>query len=57
MEKAFTHFSKIANKYSIPVIMANCVIFCDNFESVGQTSVWGENGILIGQLGKRMKEY
>ena len=26
--------------------MSNCIGFCDNFESVGQTSVWDEHGNL-----------
>ncbi|MGB7394618.1 MAG: carbon-nitrogen hydrolase family protein, partial [Pricia sp.] len=50
IEKAYAHFPKIADNYSMPVLMANCTGFCDNFQSAGQTSVWGENGILIGQL-------
>ena len=50
VEKAFKHFPEIAKKSGIPVLMCNCVGFCDNFESAGQTSVWDENGVLIGQL-------
>ena len=50
IEKAYAHLPKIANKYSMPVLMANCIGFCDNFQSAGQTSVWDENGILIEQL-------
>jgi len=50
IEKAFAHFPKIAAKYAMPVLMANCIGFCDNFHSAGQTAVWNENGILIDQL-------
>jgi predicted amidohydrolase len=50
IEKAFLHYPDIARKYSFPVLMANCIGFCDNFESAGQTSSWDENGVLIGQL-------
>ena len=50
IEKAYEHFPKIADKYSMPVLMTNCIGFCDNFQSAGQTSVWDENGIIIGQL-------
>tara|TARA_R110000737_G_scaffold8686_4_gene24341 strand:- start:1881 stop:2606 length:726 start_codon:yes stop_codon:yes gene_type:complete len=50
MEKANTDYPKIANKYSMPVLMANCIGFCNNTLSAGQTSVWDANGILIGQL-------
>ncbi|MCA0133236.1 carbon-nitrogen hydrolase family protein [Winogradskyella alexanderae] len=53
IEKAYTHFPKIAVKYSMPVLMANCIGFCDNFQGAGQTSVWDENGILIGQLNSQ----
>ncbi len=50
IEKAYSHFPKIAHKYAMPVLMANCIGFCDNFESKGQSSVWNESGMLIGQL-------
>jgi predicted amidohydrolase len=30
--------------------MANSVGFCDNFLSVGQSSVWNKKGELVGQL-------
>ena len=53
IEKANAHFPKIANKYSMPVLMSNCIGYCDNFESAGQTSVWGINGILIGKLDEQ----
>lgn len=50
VKKAFKHFPEIAGKYSIPVLMANCVGPCDNFESVGKTSIWNSKGLLAGQL-------
>jgi predicted amidohydrolase len=50
IEKAFKHYPAIANKYSMTVLMANCVGYCDNFESVGQSSVWDDKGQLVGQL-------
>ena len=50
IEKACAYFPKIASKYSIPVLMANCIGFCDNFLSAGQTSIWDVDGILIGHL-------
>ncbi|MDN5202788.1 carbon-nitrogen hydrolase family protein [Fulvivirgaceae bacterium BMA10] len=53
IRKAFIHFPQIAKKYTMPVLMANCVGYCDNFESAGQTSVWDETGTLIGRLDKR----
>lgn len=42
--------SKIANQYGIPTLMVNCVGYFDNFESVGQSAVWDEHGVLKGQL-------
>lgn len=50
IEKAFEHYPTIAKQYAIPVLMANCVGFCDNFLSVGQSAVWTKEGRLVGQL-------
>jgi predicted amidohydrolase len=50
MKKAEVHYPQIAKQYVMPVLMSNCIGFCDNFESVGQTSVWDEHGNLKGQL-------
>jgi predicted amidohydrolase len=50
IEKAFEHYPKIAKQYAIPVLMVNCVGFCDNFLSVGQSAVWTKDGRLVGQL-------
>ncbi|MFZ4455287.1 MAG: carbon-nitrogen hydrolase family protein [Bacteroidales bacterium] len=50
INKAMTHYPAVAKKFSIPVLMSNCVGFCDNFESVGQSSVWTKQGNLVGQL-------
>ena len=50
IDKAYSHFPNIAKEFSIPILMSNCYGFCDNFETVGQSAVWNEKGILIGQL-------
>jgi predicted amidohydrolase len=50
IEKAFDHFSRVAKQYAMPVLMSNCVGFCDNFLSVGKSSVWTKEGKLVGQL-------
>ena len=50
VEKAFKHYPLVAKQYVMPVLMANCVGFCDNFLSVGQSSVWTKDGILVGKL-------
>ncbi|MEB2778711.1 carbon-nitrogen hydrolase family protein [Algoriphagus sp. D3-2-R+10] len=50
IEKAFTHYPKIAKKFSMPVLMSNSVGFCDNFLSVGQSAVWNNKGELLEKL-------
>ncbi len=50
VEKAVKRLSDIANKYSMTVLMSNCVGHCDTFESVGKSSVWNDKGLLLGQL-------
>ncbi|HRO68913.1 MAG TPA: carbon-nitrogen hydrolase family protein [Chitinophagaceae bacterium] len=53
VEKAFQHFPVIAKRYSMPVFMANSLGFCDNFLSVGRSSVWSKDGRLIAQLDEQ----
>ncbi|HMG68340.1 MAG TPA: nitrilase-related carbon-nitrogen hydrolase, partial [Chitinophagaceae bacterium] len=50
---AIDHLSGIANKYSMAVFMSNCVGYCDNFECGGKSSVWNDQGTLIGQLNEK----
>lgn len=50
VEKAAKSLSGIAGKYSMTVLMSNCVGHCDNFESAGKTSIWNNKGVLTGQL-------
>ena len=50
IEKALKQYPKTAINYGMPVVMANCIGFCDNFLSVGQSAVWDEKGALVGQL-------
>ncbi len=50
IDKALIRFPEVAKKYSMPVLMANCVGFCDNFQSVGTSSAWTKQGELAGQL-------
>lgn len=53
VEKASKSLSGIAGKYSMTVIMSNCVGYCDNFESGGKSSAWNNKGVLAGQLNDR----
>lgn len=49
IDKAMKHYARVAKKFSMPVLMSNCVGYCDNFESVGQSAIWTTKGILIAQ--------
>lgn len=50
VSKALAHFPGIARTYHMPVLMANCVGYCDNFDSAGHTAIWGKDGALLGHL-------
>ena len=50
LDKAFLHYSTIAKKYSMPVVMANSLGPSDNFVSAGQSAVWNAEGELLGKL-------
>ena len=50
LTKAFNHYPRVAKQYAKPVLMSNCIGFCDNFLSVGKSSIWTKEGKLVGQL-------
>ena len=50
IEKAAAHFPIMAKEFQIPIIMANCVGYCDNFWSVGQSAAWNKEGECLGNL-------
>jgi len=50
VDKAAKRLSEIANKYSMTVLMSNCIGHSDNFECGGKTSVWNNKGLLVEQL-------
>lgn len=50
IDKAMIHYPTVAKRFSMPVLMSNCVGFCDNFESVGKSTVWTKQGNIAGQL-------
>lgn len=50
IDKTMMHYSAVAKKFSIPVLMSNCVGYCDNFKSAGQSSIWTKHGVLLEQL-------
>jgi len=55
VDKAMAYFPSIARKYSIPVMMVNCIGPCDDFEAAGQTAIWSKEGNLIEQLGNQQE--
>jgi len=50
VEKAIQYYPEIAKQYKMPVFMANCVGFCDNYLCAGKSAVWTKEGKLAGQL-------
>lgn len=50
VDKAEIRLSEIARQYSIPVMMSNCIGFCDHFLAAGRSSVWNKEGERLGQL-------
>jgi predicted amidohydrolase len=48
--KGIDKLSEIANKYSMTVLMSNCIGQSDGQECAGKTSIWNSQGTLIGQL-------
>lgn len=50
VEKALIRLSEIAHRYSMTVLMANCIGLADGQECAGHTSVWNNQGLLVGQL-------
>ncbi|MBA4849363.1 carbon-nitrogen hydrolase family protein [Emticicia sp. BO119] len=50
INKAYLHYPIIAAQYQMPVLMVNCVGYCDNFQSVGGSSVWDKSGNIIASL-------
>ena len=50
VDKAVKSLSHIANKYSMTVLMSNCVGQCDGSECGGKTSIWNNKGLLVAQL-------
>ncbi len=53
LNKAYLHFPTVAKEFGMPVLMSNCVGYCDNFLSNGQTAVWNSRGELVAQLNDK----
>lgn len=50
IDKALQRLSDIARDYTMTVLMANCIGECDGEKCAGKTSIWNNNGALLGQL-------
>lgn len=50
VDKAIEILSGIATKYSMTVLMSNCVGQSGGMECGGRTSIWSNKGLLVGQL-------
>lgn len=50
IDKAYSYYPEIAQKYSMPVLMSNSIGVCDNFLSAGQSAVWDEKGVILEKL-------
>lgn len=53
LEKARTHYTAMARKYGMAVVLSNSIGFCDNFVSAGGSAVWDENGTCKSQLNSQ----
>lgn len=49
-QRALTHYPIIAKQYNATIIMANSTGQCDNFRSVGQSTIWDTNGKIVQRL-------
>lgn len=53
LNTASNYFPTLAHEFKTPILMSNSVGPCDNFVSVGQSSVWDDTGKLLAQLGTK----
>ncbi|MFZ0545122.1 MAG: carbon-nitrogen hydrolase family protein [Candidatus Promineifilaceae bacterium] len=51
IDESLRRLSEIARRYSMTVIMVNCVGVCDGEVCAGMSAVWNDKGELLGQLG------
>jgi predicted amidohydrolase len=50
MERAAETLADIARRYSMTVLVSNCVGHCDNFDCGGGSAVWNREGVMLAQL-------
>ena len=52
INKAKTELANIAKRYSMNVLMANCIGMADGAECAGKTAVWNKEGGMICELNE-----
>ena len=50
IDRALQRLAKIADKYSMTVLMSNCIGESGDGLCAGKTSIWNNQGVLLGQL-------
>ena len=53
MEKAFGTLAATAKKYSMVVLVSNCVGECEGKEAGGRSAIWNDKGTLLEQLNDK----
>jgi predicted amidohydrolase len=51
IDRAAETLAGIARRYSMAVLVSNCVGHCADFDCGGRSAVWNREGVLLGQLG------
>lgn len=55
VNKGMIHYPEVAQKFSIPVLMSNCIGVCDDFVGAGQSAVWSKSGQLAAQMDDKVE--
>ena len=53
MERAFGTLAATAEKYSMVVLVSNCVGECEGKEAGGRSAIWNDKGMLLEQLNDK----
>ena len=53
IEKAFETLATTAKKYSMIVLVSNCVGECEGKEAGGRSAIWNDKGMLLEQLNDK----
>ena len=50
IETAVKTLAEVANKYSMTVLLSNCIGLSGGYDCTGKTSIWNNKGVQVGQL-------